>query len=139
MMLDERDSTPQGPLERAMREKLLRALNPELIDLVNESHEHGRRAHFHDNASTQRTGDAPAVQNRIETHFKLVIVSEAFQGLSRVARSRRVHELLSDELKAGVHALTMRLLVPNEMSDQELSKFVSPNCMGGSQRGGQNG
>jgi len=50
-----------------------------------------------------------------ETHFKVLVVSEAFDGMNRVARQRKVNETLRDELAGGVHALTMRTLTPSEM------------------------
>lgn len=49
-----------------------------------------------------------------ETHFHVVLVSAAFAGQSRVARSRAVHDLLRSELDSGLHALSLRLLTPAE-------------------------
>jgi BolA protein len=47
-----------------------------------------------------------------ETHFRVEIVSAAFEGLSRVARHRMVHTLLAEEFRDGVHALTLTLATP---------------------------
>jgi len=44
----------------------------------------------------------------------VTIVSPAFEGLNRVDRHRRVHELLDAELKGRVHALALTLLTPAE-------------------------
>jgi BolA protein len=44
----------------------------------------------------------------------MVIVSSAFDGVSRVNRSRMVHEVLADELGSGLHALTLTLRTPQE-------------------------
>jgi BolA protein len=41
-------------------------------------------------------------------------VSSMFQGLSRVERQRRVHQVLAEELKSRVHALSLSLSVPGE-------------------------
>lgn len=49
-----------------------------------------------------------------ETHYRLRIVSEAFAGLSRVARQRLVHETLRDEFDTGLHALSLELKGPDE-------------------------
>jgi BolA protein len=42
------------------------------------------------------------------------MVSAAFNGQSRVARSRAVHEALAAEFKTGLHALSLRLRAPCE-------------------------
>jgi BolA protein len=50
-----------------------------------------------------------------ETHFNVRIVSEAFEGVSRVERQRRVYAALADELKGRVHALSLTTLTPAEV------------------------
>jgi BolA protein len=49
-----------------------------------------------------------------ETHFSVRIVSNAFEGLSRVERQRRVYAALAEELKAHLHALSVTALTPAE-------------------------
>lgn len=49
-----------------------------------------------------------------ETHFAVRVVSPAFAGLGRVARSRAAHAALQAEFGGGMHALSMRLLAPGE-------------------------
>lgn len=86
-------------LESSMREKLMIGLEPVRLDVVNESELHaGHR-------SSPGTG---------ESHFRLLIVSSAFEGKTRVQRHRLVNELVADELAAGVHALAMKTLTPSE-------------------------
>jgi BolA family transcriptional regulator, general stress-responsive regulator len=86
-------------LETQMRDKLMVGLRPIRLDLVNESHLHaGHR-------SSPGTG---------ESHFRLLIVSDVFAGKSRVERHRVVNDLLSDELKGGVHALAIKACAPGE-------------------------
>lgn len=65
-----------------------------------------------------------------ETHFKLLVVAQDFQGLSRVDRQRLIHALLDQEFKVGLHALTIRALTPEEWEKQNPDSFVSPNCQG---------
>ena len=48
------------------------------------------------------------------THFKVEIVSAAFEGKNRVARQRLVYDALSAELAGGVHALALKTLTPAE-------------------------
>lgn len=47
-------------------------------------------------------------------HFEALIVSEAFEGLSRIARHQRVYAALGDRMRQEIHALSMRTLTPAE-------------------------
>lgn len=86
-------------VETKMREKLLVALEPTRLDLVNESEKHaGHR-------SSPGTG---------HSHFHLTIVSPAFAGKSRVDRHRMVNDVLEEELKGAVHALAVSAYAPGE-------------------------
>jgi BolA family transcriptional regulator, general stress-responsive regulator len=49
-----------------------------------------------------------------ETHYTVTMVSAAFAGKNRVARSRAVHEALAGELASGLHALALVLRAPGE-------------------------
>jgi len=49
-----------------------------------------------------------------ETHYRLRIVSDAFGGLSRVARQRLVYDALREEFDTGLHALSLDLKTPSE-------------------------
>lgn len=49
-----------------------------------------------------------------ETHYSVTVVWPGFAALSRVARSRAVHAALDAELAGGLHALTLKLLTPEE-------------------------
>jgi len=105
-----------GPLETRIRAKIEAAFQPLThFELVNESHSH-------------------SVPRNSETHFKLVLVSSVFEGLTRIARQRRVYDVLAEEMAGGVHALTQRLLTPAEWSPEAVASFESPNCHGGSKR-----
>jgi len=86
-------------LESRMREKLMVGLHPTRLDLVNESHLHAGHS------SSPGTG---------ESHFRLLIVSDAFSGKSRVERHRIVNALLANELRDGVHALAIKARAPGE-------------------------
>ncbi len=45
-------------------------------------------------------------------HYEVVIVSDAFEGLMRIKRHRLVYEVLEEELKGPIHALTLQLYTP---------------------------
>ena len=44
-----------------------------------------------------------------ESHFHVIIRSDAFEGKSRIARHRMVHSALGPELVKAIHALSMDL------------------------------
>ena len=75
------------------------ALEPIRLDVINESELHaGHR-------SSPGTG---------ESHFRLVIVSPRFEGLSRVNRHRLINEALAEELAGRLHALAIHTYAPDE-------------------------
>lgn len=86
-------------MAETIRAKLDAALAPKVLEVKDESHLHAGHA-----------GARPGG----ESHFRLLIVSEAFAGLSRVERQRRVNAALSQELAGPVHALAMKALTPDE-------------------------
>jgi len=88
-------------ITETIRTKLEAAFSPLKLDVRDESAQH------HGHAGWTEGG---------ETHFRVAIVSAAFDGLSRVERHRRVHEVLDTELKGRVHALVLTLLTPQEAS-----------------------
>jgi acid stress-induced BolA-like protein IbaG/YrbA len=47
-------------------------------------------------------------------HFEALIVSAAFEGLSRVKRHQLVYGVLGDRMRAEIHALSMQTLTPAE-------------------------
>jgi BolA protein len=51
-----------------------------------------------------------------ETHYSVLMVAEGFAGMGRVARSRRVHEVLAAEFGSGLHALALTLRSPEEQA-----------------------
>lgn len=56
-----------------------------------------------------------------ETHFRVVIVSDAFQGKLQPARHRMVYALLREELSAegGIHALQLKTQTVSERTKME--------------------
>ncbi|CAM0137391.1 BolA domain UV induced protein Uvi31 [Umbelopsis sp. WA50703] len=96
------DTAKQGPVQQQMEAKLQEAFKPTILDIVNESH-----LHAHHEAMQGNT-------NR-ETHFRVTIVSEDFQGKNLMQRHRSIYNLLNDELQAGVHALSLKTKTPQEI------------------------
>jgi BolA protein len=63
--------------------------------------------------SARHAGHAGA-QPGGQTHYNVLLVSEAFAGMNRVARSRAVHAALAAEFASGMHALALTLRTPAE-------------------------
>ncbi len=68
------------------------ALHPVVLDVVDESHLHAGHGGWREGG---------------ETHFRVKVVADAFNGKSRIERHRMVNALLAAELRAGVHALAI--------------------------------
>lgn len=52
-------------------------------------------------------------------HFQAVIVSNAFEGKSRVQRHQVVYSALGDRMREEIHALSMQTLTPAEYQAQQ--------------------
>jgi BolA family transcriptional regulator, general stress-responsive regulator len=63
--------------------------------------------------SAQHAGHAGAAPGG-QTHYTVAMEAAVFAGLSRVARTRLVHEALAEEFATGLHALALRLRAPGE-------------------------
>jgi BolA protein len=83
----------------AIINKLREAFLPESLDVTDESH-------LHEGHAGHRPGG--------ETHFRVYIVSPAFEGKSRLDRHRMVNAALAAELEGSVHALAIKAQAPGE-------------------------
>ncbi len=103
---------PRGPVETAIEAKLRETFEPLALVVTNESHMH-------------------AVGPGAETHFRVYVVSRAFEGQRAVQRHQAIYAALAQERADGVHALGMQTLTPDEYqaSGQEIAE--SPPCLGG--------
>jgi BolA protein len=94
-----------GPVAERIRSKL-GALQPTRLAIHDESRRHAGHA-----------GARPEG----ESHFRVEIVSPVFAGEDRIARQRRIYALLADEMTAGVHALQLTTLTPEEEKNRKPS------------------
>jgi BolA protein len=92
--------------------KITRALEPRHLEVVNESYKH-------------------TVPPGSESHFKLVIVSDRFDGQPRVRRHQAVNQILAAELRDHIHALSMETLTSAEWSARGGETLATPPCLGG--------
>ncbi|MGO4263640.1 MULTISPECIES: BolA family protein [Lysobacter] len=92
-----------GPLPREQRVEAIRvaieaALAPSALEIEDESHRHA--------------GHAGAQDGR--GHFRVAVVSDAFAGLSPIARHRAVYAAVGDLMNTDIHALAISAKTPDE-------------------------
>jgi BolA protein len=91
-----------GTRRERIIETLTRSFAPRRLDVVDESERHAGHA-----------GHRPEG----ETHYRVHIVSKAFEGKSRIERHRMVNEALAGEFRDGVHALAIDAKTPDQVPD----------------------
>jgi BolA protein len=84
----------------ALRARLA-VLAPSVLEIQDDSHHH--------------VGHAGAAGGA--GHFSLLIVSEAFSGMPRLARHQRVLRDVADLLPNPIHALSIKALAPEEFTN----------------------
>ena len=102
-------------VQHSIEEKIKASLAPEYLEVLNESSNHN-------------------VPPGSESHFKLTIVSNNFDGKMLIARHRMINQLLEDELKGPIHALSMHTYTPAEWEEKHGQSPNSPPCLGGAKR-----
>ncbi|MCP3665353.1 MAG: BolA family transcriptional regulator [Gammaproteobacteria bacterium] len=88
------------------------ALNPMHLSVEDESHTH-------------------SVPDGAQSHFKLIVVSDQFEGKMPVARHRMINSLLKAEFDQGLHALALHTMTPQEWFNKGGQAPDSPPCGGG--------
>ncbi|MFC3121202.1 BolA family protein [Agaribacter flavus] len=99
-------------VETRIKEKLQHTFNPRFLFVENESHKHN-------------------VPENSETHFKVTLVTEGFEGKRLLQRHRAINTALAEELAGPVHALALHTYTPTEWEDKNHQAPNSPNCLGG--------
>lgn len=100
-------------VQERIEQRLNDAFNPAHLEVINESGMHN-------------------VPPGSESHFKVMIVTDAFEGKALIARHRLINQTLSDELAGPIHALSLHTHTPAEWVERGGSVPVSPPCHGGS-------
>jgi len=95
-----------------IEDKLANGINAMHLEVVNESNSHN-------------------VPPGSESHFKVVLVSNDFEGLSLIARHRIINKLLADELQQQIHALALHTYTESEWRARHGEAPLSPPCRGG--------
>ena len=82
-----------------IRQCLDTALTPEMLEIEDESHLHAGHAGARDGRG----------------HYRLTLVSDAFEGKSRLGRHRLVFDALGNMMDTDIHALSIQALAPSEI------------------------
>lgn len=99
-------------IEQTLHSKLQLTFSPTFLEIENESHHHG-------GSSTT-------------SHFRVVIVTEAFEGMRLIGRHRKINSLFAQELANDIHALALHTFTPAEWEAKGNQATLSPKCAGGS-------
>lgn len=99
-------------LEQSIHDKLSHKLAPLYLAVENESHKHN-------------------VPTGSESHFKVTVVSEQFDGQRLLQRHRTVNQTLRAELEQ-LHALSLHTFTPDEWRARGEQSEPTPPCLGGS-------
>ncbi|MFK8028410.1 MAG: BolA family protein [Gammaproteobacteria bacterium] len=99
-------------IQTAIEEKINHSLSPTYLEVLNESNNHN-------------------VPPGSESHFKVTVVSDEFEGKMLIARHRIINKLLTDELAGAVHALSIHSFTPSEWQEKNGQSRQSPPCLGG--------
>jgi BolA protein len=83
----------------AIRSRLDDVLHPSVLELEDESHLHA--------------GHAGAQEGR--GHYRVRVVSAAFQGLRLIARHQLIYAAMGDLMQTDIHALSITALAPGEL------------------------
>jgi len=94
-------------------ESRLQSLQPQFLEVINESYRHN-------------------VPTGSESHFRVMIVSDIFDGKSPVARHRLVNTTLTEEIIHSIHALALHIFTLAEWQKRQEAALESPPCLGGS-------
>lgn len=102
-------------IQQTIERKLAERFEPAHLEVHNESGNHN-------------------VPPGSESHFKVVLVADAFAGKPLLARHRLVNETLREELAGGVHALAIHTYTADEWQRRFGNAPMSPPCLGGKAR-----
>ena len=96
-------------MQQHIEEKLAGAIALKHLEVINESGNHN-------------------VPPGSESHFKVVLVADEFDGERLVNRHRRVNEILAEELRSGIHALAIHTYTEDEWRRRNGDAPMSPPC-----------
>jgi len=82
-----------------IRARLLDALEPEMLEIEDESHLHAGHAGARDGRG----------------HYRVTVIAEAFKGVTQLRRHRMIYDALGPLMKTDIHALTIQAIASGEV------------------------
>jgi stress-induced morphogen len=98
-------------IQNLVEHRIAAHFDPVFVEIVNESHMHN-------------------VPPGSESHFKVTLVSQTFDGMRSVKRHQAVYGVLAEYMGSPIHALALHTYTADEWRQREGSPD-SPNCLGG--------
>ena len=92
--------------------KLTKELDPSHLEVIDESYLHN-------------------VEPGKESHVRIVVVSEQFEGLNLVKRHQLIYQQINEELEGPIHAISLYTFTDSEWKDKNETAQDSPDCLGG--------
>ena len=99
-------------IQEKITEQLIKDFAPMHVEVVDESHTHN-------------------VPEDSQSHFKVTLVSDKFDGETLIKRHRAVNASLDGDIRNAIHALALHTMTPNEWFDKGGKAPESPPCLGG--------
>jgi BolA protein len=103
------------PVQQVIEQRLRDQFAPMHLEVDNESHMHN-------------------VPEGSESHFRVVLVTDQFEGKPLVQRHRAVNGALAEQLQGSIHALALHTMTPEEWFAKGGAAPASPPCEGGSKK-----
>lgn len=100
-------------IQDVIENKLRDTFQPDHLQVINESYMHN-------------------VAPGSESHFKVIVVTQSFEGQRLLMRHRQINQALAEELKNHIHALAIHTYTPQEWEELQKQAPDSPMCLGGS-------
>lgn len=94
----------------SLEKKLQNAFNPDVLEVINESHLHA--------------GHQPGFDGTGESHIRIRIVSRQFDGTSRIERHRKINAILADAIEGGLHAVAIEAHSAQEKAQNQSNDSV---------------
>ena len=103
-------------VQQEVEKKLTEKFQPHHLQVINESHQHN-------------------VPSGSESHFKVILVTDAFNELRQVGRHQLVYAELAEQMAGEIHALALHTYTNDEWQQRQKTAPDSPECLGGSKAG----
>ena len=98
-------------VQNIIEQKLVDSIPLLGLEVINESHMHN-------------------VPKGSESHFKVIIISDDFEGERLLRRHQRINKILASELDNKIHALALHTLTSKEWTEKGGTAMPSPQCLG---------